>query len=295
MRFDELPTWFQDLPREEQRLIRELGTRKRETVTNRIVPLDHGQSFNEHLLAAKARFLAQKEPFSMIRLGDFELGLLGAGYFPFNKEPNFSVMHGRAGYGRGAFHLRAPFIRAVRESELVGVLENWPSQRIETAVLLSMLDLETPLDRAVEVHLPYRLLIDGTLFSWLSGRKVLLIGNLAPKLSEAWPNASFQAGYAHFGLTDKVKIVGAIPMRSREEGGAWQDYERALNLSVSFDYDVALVSCGTTAKPLAHQLSLMGRTALDVGFVFDALAGERVDARKRRPVLGEAMFPDPCW
>lgn len=250
----------------------------------------------EQLEAGKRKFFSEKEPFSLVRLGDFELGLLGALYFPFGNPSNtISMMFTRAGYASDSLWIRPKMIEAVRESAMIGVLENWDTQCVETAALLAMLGCEIPLPRAVEIHLPYQMLVDGSLFRWLSGRKVLLIGNLAPRLLEVWKLPAFHKTYEHFGPSNEVQIVGAIPTSSREEGGACRDFNFALQCAHRLDYDVALLGCGSMAKPLAHQISKIGRTAIDVGFVFDALLGERRDALVGRPVLRWSKFPKPSW
>lgn len=296
IRFDELDRWFTDLNPSEQEEIRQLKEKKVPVMPKRILPKDHGDTMKAQLQAGKRKFLSEKEPFSFIRLGDFELGLLGALYFPFGNASNcIATMFSRAGYAPEALWLRRHLIAAVRESPLVGVLENWDTQRIETAALLAMLDCEIPLPRAVEIHLPYAMLVDGTLFSWLAGRRIILIGHLAPRLLEAWERASFHKAYEHFGPSSKIRVVGAIPTNSREGGGAWKDFNFSLRCAERLDYDVALLGCGSMAKPLAYEISKRGRTALDIGFVFDALLGERQDARVSRPVLKDATFPEPKW
>lgn len=263
----------------------------------RIIPLGHGNTMEEQLLAGRSKFLSRKEPFSLIRLGDFELGLLGALYFPFGNASNcLSTMMTRAGYAaQEALSLRKHLIEAVRFSPMVGVLENWETQRIETAALMAMLNCSIPCARAVEIHLPYAMLVDGTLFSWLAGRRVLLIGNLAPRLLEAWKKPEFHRAYERFGPSSEVKVVDAISTSSREDGGAWKDFHAALQSAKRNDYDVALVASGAMAKPLAYRIWRLGKTALDVGFVFDALLREREDARVLRPVLKDAWFPDVSW
>jgi len=296
IRFDELDRWFTDLSPEEQGEINQLRDKKVPIIPHRVLPLDHGDTMKEQLEAGKRRFLSEKEPFSLVRLGDFELGLLGALYFPYGKPSNtISMMFSRAGYAQDSLWIRSHMIEAVRQSAFVGVLENWDTQRLETGALLAMLDCEIPCARAVEIHLPYQMLVDGSLFKWLSGRRVLLIGNLAPRLLEVWKLPVFHKTYEHFGDSSKVQIVAAIPISSREEGGGCRDFHFALQCANRLDYDVALLGCGSMAKPLAHRISQMGKTAVDVGFVFDALLGERPDARVGRPVLRWSKFPKPSW
>jgi len=297
IQFDQLDRWYTDLTPSEQEEIHQLKAEKVPVAPERILLPSHGNTMQEQLEAGKREFLSSYEPFSFIRIGDFELGLLGALYFPFGNASNcLSTMMTRAGYGaREAISLRQHLIEAVRMSPLVGVLENWDTQRVETAALMAMLDCQIPCPRAVEIHLPYAMLVDGTLFSWLSGRRVLLIGNLAPRLFDAWKKPAFHKAYEHFGPSSKVETVDAIPTSSREDGGAWKDFDLTLQRADRNDYDVALIASGAMAKPLAYRISRMGRTAIDVGFVFDALLAEREDARVCRPVLRDAAFPGVVW
>lgn len=297
IQFDQLDRWYTDLTASEQEEIHQFKAEKVPVAPDRILPPDHGNTMEEQINAGKIKFLSSYEPFSFIRIGDFELGLLGALYFPFGNASNcLSTMMARAGYGsKEAISLRPHLIEAVRLSTMVGVLENWDTQRVETAALMAMLDCPLPCSRAVEIHLPYAMLVDGTLFSWLSGRRVLLIGNLAPRLFEAWGKPGFHRAYEHFGPSSKAKVVDAIQTSSREDGGAWKDFDLTLQRADRNDYDVALVASGAMAKPLAYRISRMGRTAIDVGFVFDALLAEREDARVCRPILRDARFPGIVW
>jgi hypothetical protein len=296
IQFEKLDRWFTDLSKEEQDEIYRLKWTKIPFIPHGILPKSHGATMQEQLEAGKRRFFSEKEPFSLVRIGDFELGLLGALFFPFGNASNtITTMFTRAGYTPDSLWIRQHMIASIRESALVGVLENWDTQMIETASLLAMLDCPLPFPSAVEIHLPYQMLVDGSLLTWLSGRKVLLIGNLAPRLLEVWKLPAFHKARECFGPSSKVNIVGAIPISSREEGGGCRDFHFALQCAERLDYDVALVSCGAMAKPLVHRISKLGRTALDVGFVFDALLGEREDARQLRPVLRDAVFPEPAW
>jgi hypothetical protein len=294
VRFDELPSWFDQLPAPDRDAINRLRDETR-PASSRLLPSEHGETMAEQLRFAEKMFLSAREPFSLLRLGDLDLGLLGGGYLPCQPGANLSNQFREAGYAPGAFPLRASLIRALRDDALVGVQQNWASCALETAWLLAMLGIPVPFPRAVEVHLPYALLVDGTLFSWLEGRRVLLVGHLAPRLAEAWRKPAFHEALEPFGRSARTTIAGAVPMGSREDGGAWRDFGAALDAARTADYDVALVACGATAKPLSYEISKAGKTALDVGFVFDALVGECQDQRVKRPILREAPFKDTVW
>lgn len=296
MRFDDMPIWFTGLSPEQDLDVRAAWAAKAPSVTGRLLPYQDGDTQEGQWRAGKERFLKQPEPFSLVRIGDFELGLLGGLFFPFGKPSNcYATMFTRAGYAPEAFPMRGRLIEAVRQAELLGLMENWDTQRLETAGILAMLDVEVPSPRGVEVHLPYYLLVDGTLLNWLSGRRVLLLGHLAPLLEDAWKRPAFHAAYERFGPSSKVKIVGSVPTTSRDHGGAWKDLDAALRSADRNDYDVALVAAGTTGKPLTYGVRKLGRTALDVGFTFDAILGTRPEAMPGRAVFRDVQMPAPTW
>lgn len=288
MRFIELDRWFDQLPAVDQARI---AQERRALILPepRLIPKNHGSNIDQHLDAAKGRFLASRDPFCLIRVSDCELGLLGGGYLPSDRLRDLAWHMRIAGFDRGAIRFRPDFIAAIREAELVGLQQNWLPVLEDTTVLFSLLGIPTPHPRGVEVHLPYKLLVDGSWFRWLSGKKVLLVGTLAPALEAAHRRKTFLDAYQMFGPLEKVRIVGAIRTRSREEGGAWADYDRVLEESKRYDYDVALLSCGVTAKPLAWKLRKRGKTAIDAGFVFDALLGDK--EREVRPIFSKIRWP----
>lgn len=292
--FANLPTWYPDLPDDQKRGIRDLRDRLWERKKDRILPVSDGHTRASQLEHAAKRFFSVKEPFSFIRLGDGEMCMLGALYWPAG-PPTWSgeLMLENSGCKREAFFLRKPFIEAVLRCNLLGVWErNLPgTPDLTTHALLSMLGVSLPCPRAVEINVANYLLVKGHLFSWLAGRRVLLIGSLAPRLAHLWEDPKFQAYHERFGPLNKIRIAGSIEMPSRKGQGAWSAYERTLSQIKRPDYDVALLGCGTTAKPLSYQITKTHRTALDVGYIFDALVGERKNKRAIRPVLNKLKWP----
>ena len=252
-----------------------------------MLPYHHGDDIAAQLEAGKKRFLACKEPFSLVRIGDCEIGLLGAGVVPVQHD--LETQFRFAGLSRDSLPLRKDFISAVKETELLGLQQNWPEIAHKTGTLLFMLGMQVPPEHGVEVHLPYKLLVDGTLFGYLAGKKVLLIGAGARRLADCFSIKGFLDAYGFLGPIEKVKVAGVIETRSREAGGAWADYERVILEAGKIGYDVALLACGAAAKPLAWRLRKSGKTALDVGFVFDALMGN--EERRHRPVLKDVEWP----
>lgn len=290
--FSAIATWFDDLPEGQKQAIRELH-QKSAKADAWLIPEAHGPNMTAQLETAKRKFLECPEPFCLVRIGDSELGLLGAGFLPPGTPKDMKWYRFRGGFNPASFGLRRVFIDAIRNAEMVGVQQNWKPIRESTGTTLRMLGLPVPLSNGVEVHISYKLLVDGTLFSWLAGRRVVLIGGFAGKLMEAWKTAPFHRAYKRWGPVERAAIVGAIPMPLRNDGGAATQYEAVLRKLKTMQYDVALLSCGVTAKPLAWTLRNMGKTALDIGFVFNALLGD--PERHKRPVLREASWPEETW
>jgi hypothetical protein len=219
--------------------------------------------------------------------------MLGSGYLPSEHLGTFAWQSHRAGYNRQQLYLRSEYIDALEHAELVGLQQNWEPVRKDTAVLLSMLGIAIPMANAIEVHLPYALLIDGTLMSWLAGRKVLLVGTFARRLANVWKTDEFRDAYASLGPVDKVNIVGAVSTPSRTEGGSCLAYTQVMQEIQAYTFDVALFGCGLLGKIAAWRVRLQGRTALDVGFVFNALLGD--PERNNRPVLRDLTWPGRVW
>lgn len=285
--FAELRAWFDQLTEGERKHFEDLR-RKAENVVDRLLPYNHGNNITAQLEAAKKRFLACKDPFSLVRIGDCEIGLLGAGVIPVQHD--LETQFRFAGLSRESIFLRSDFIRAVRETELLGLQQNWPEMGQKTGTLLFMLGMQVPPENGIEVHLPYKLLVDGTLFRYLSKKKVLLVGAGARRLGDCFSLKGFLDVYGFLGPLDEMKVAGVIETRTREAGGAWADYERVTQQAAKLDFDVALLACGGMAKPLAWRIANgLKRTALDVGFVFDALMGN--EERWHRPILKDVVWP----
>lgn len=283
--FLSMRTWFDQLSHDERHPLEQLLARSGSH--DRLLPLSHGPDLASQLDAAKKRFLEAKDPFCLVRIGDCEVALLGGGaILGLHSLP---IQFKFSGLARESFPLRKDFLSAIQEAPLVGLQENWASVRAHTAALLSMMGLSVPLPTGVEVHLPYKLLVDGTLFRYLAGKKVLLVGAGAPRLWDCLGIKTFLDLHAFLGPLAKMKVAGVIPTRTREAGGAWVDYDRVLREAEKIDFDVALLACGAVAKGLAWRIWKTGRTALDVGFVFDALMGN--PEREHRPVLKGVQWP----
>lgn len=247
----------------------------------RVLPLAQGEFYLEQLARGCMEFQQLVEsgrPFSLIRLGDSELVVLGAGLTPFTgPDKPVQQLLNFGGLERGNFEIRPLLIDAVERSDLIGLHQNWDYVTAQTFVILHMLRMPVPLPRAIEVHTVYALLTNGMLFDFLQGKKVLLIGSLANELK-----TKLQSGGLPYTFLKKLDSLHALQTPPREEF-PYTAYDQVLNAAVVMRPDVALVAFGTLAKPLCVALRDQGITAIDVGFCFDALLGNV--ERKERPVL----------
>ncbi len=294
MNFLEIPGWYEDLPEPVKAEIKQLCTQARVNVDGaRLVPESHGSRITAQLHAAKKRFLECRHPFCMIRISDSELGVLGAGFLPPTGSSPIEWYVNRGDFTKSVLPLRKVFIEAIQGAELVGVQQNWKPITDASVILLRMLGISIPMSNAVEIHLPYQLLVDGDLLRSLEGKRVLLIGGLATNLAKAWNTPSFRAAYKTWGDLDKTTIADVFQTHTKSQGGAVQDYGPLCERMLRAKFDVALLSCGVMAKPLAWKIRESGRTALDVGFVFDALLGGT--ERHARPVSRDATWPQKTW
>ncbi len=288
MDFAKLSEWVDRLPAGIRAEIIALKKHSESGATGKdlLMPGHGGDMATRHRTGQKF-FESRTDPFCLVRVGSTESSLLGAGIFP-----TYRWYFHRKHFDRDALRLRSDMVDAFMGAEIVGVHREWEQIAKDTEVAFRMLGIALPLSRGVEVHLPYRLLVNGALFRYLAGKRVLLVGGRAPELLNAWSHVDYAKGLSSFGPYDEVDVVGAVATTSRAEGGSHRDYPTVLQKVMSFRFDVALVACGITAKPLAWKIRQEGKSALDVGFVFDAILGH--PERHKRPVFCElnwSIFP----
>lgn len=286
--------WYPDLPGAQKTEIDQLCSKARANMSGaRLVPESHGPRLTQQLQAATSLFQNASHPFCMIRMSDSELGVLGGGFLPSEVPQPISWYVGRGDYTKAVMPLRKVFFEAIRGAELLGVQQNWKPMFEASVILFRMLGIPIPLENAVEIHLPYQLLVNGSLLRSLEGKRVVLIGGLATKLAQAWSKPSFRDAYKLWGDMNKISIVDVFQTHTKRQGGAVQDYGPMCDRMNKVKFDVALLSCGVMAKPLAWRIRQSNRTALDVGFVFDALLGG--NERIARPVFRDISWPKVTW
>jgi hypothetical protein len=287
-----LDRWWDQLSPAEQAELRATHP-PLDKLPKRLLPDSHGHGLNAHLDASIKRFndlAAAGKPFYLARISDCEVAALGCHYFPHTPHPQGKQVYWMCGYDRNFLPYRKELIQAFKDAHILGVQQNWEPWRINSIAIFMMLGWPVPHPNAVDVHLPYKMLVDGTLFRYLEGKKVLLIGGLAPELARLWRIPVFAENYKQFGRLDRVKSVEAVGLAKRgERGGAYVDIDKATPGILKMDFDVALLSAGVPAKILARRIWTTGRTALDVGFVFDALLGDR--ERTMRPAMRDIQWP----
>jgi hypothetical protein len=288
MGLEMMRTWYDRLSFQEKSDLDDLRKKVGDPV--QMLPASHGETLEERLRSAEKKFFSQPEPFYFIRIGDCDIGLLNGGYPIFPKTDSLDWKLPMCGLDRRAFHLHKEYISAVKDAPLLGVHQSMSGAGQETSVTLSMLGILLPYDRAVDAFLPYHLLVKGGLFAFLQFRRVIFIGHLAKRLAHAFSDLNFINAFKGFGPIERVIVEGAIETSPREQF-KWEEIGLVTELVQSMDFDVALLSCGAISRILAHRIWKMGKTAIDVGFVADALLGTDPYLRSQRAVLQNAQWP----
>ncbi len=178
----------------------------------------------------------------------------------------------------------------------MGLHQRWPPVTEATARILALSGIEIPAPNGVEVHLLYKMMVDGSLFNYLADKRVVLLGDKVTELQRLWAIPAWCQNYAVLGPLDRVKIVGAYKTRSKAPsieaaaaGGSWLDLDPVTAWLKKVDYDIALLGCGAVANLMGKRVTDMGRSALDMGFVFEALLGN--SQRTHRPFLRDIKWP----
>ncbi|HEU4338756.1 MAG TPA: hypothetical protein VFS19_01695 [Planctomycetota bacterium] len=296
MNLSDLNKWFYELTPEQQKELR-ASHPPLDKLPQSLIPAEHGATIEAQIEYGKKRFFEladKKEPFYLARIGDCEIAAMGCGYYAHTPHPLAHAkdqLHWSCGFERDFLIHRKELIESFKNAQLLGMQQNWLPWRMNTIAIFHMLGLPVPHPNAVEVHLPYKMLIDGSLFSYLKGKDVLLIGGLAGELASAWRRPEFLNFHRRFGPLDQLKSLNAVKTLKRgEQGGAWRSLDRVTDMIKGATFDVALISAAVPAKILAYRIWKMGKVALDVGFVFDALLGN--GERKLRPCLRDVPWPD---
>lgn len=201
--------------------------------------------------------------FSLIRLGDGEaLALAQEVVLPWSEIQKRTFLP-YAGLGRPNIAVRDQMVKAIRESDIVGVAMN------------ELPDFTPLLEEAFKAHglipqemtltnacINYFILENGMLKDFLTGRnqpRVLLIGN---------PMAKLKGIMVHSG----VQVTGAIwPVMGVG------DWRRIAQEARKYPFDVALVSGGIAAVCICHGIAKgLGKIAIDFGHASNEIIKKKV-------------------
>jgi hypothetical protein len=195
-------------------------------------------------------------PLSFVRLGDGELLTLAQDVVLSTKEvlkrgPFLTY----AGVNIPDLAARDQLLHAIRGADVVGI----PKLRLRNYLPLAFsvfraYGIDYRSLRLTDSLNNYYLYKAGYLSKFVSGQRVLTVGNMAPALAEIL-------------VKNGVHVVGAI---SPIEGV--KDVPRVMEKIRKMDFDIALISAGISAVILAQKIaSEMGKVAIDFGHLADSM------------------------
>jgi hypothetical protein len=284
-----LGTWWDEASKASQACVEKQAV---QVVPKEVLPLPYAGvwgRWDEELEVGKQRLLSMKKPFCFTSLGDAELVLIASGY-TYPPQELAGRLHA-CGFTRGTLSYRKAFMDALRGSELLGLHQRWKPVTDKTYKILALAGFDMPPANAVEVHLPYKMMIDKSLFEYVAGKRVVLVGDKGPAIQAKLKDAEFVKTYSElFGPLGEMEVVGNFQTKAKGcGGGSWTDLDAATKWLMGANFDVALLACGAVATLLATRIRDSGRVALDVGFVIEALLGH--SQRSVRPILRDVKWP----
>jgi len=200
--------------------------------------------------------LDARRPFSVVRLGDGELLTLSQDtVLPADEVRRRGDFLGYAGVEVPDLAARDALAAAIGRASVVGV----PKQRLRNfqpllVPALNAFGMDHRSLRLTSSIINYGLFYEGHLRPLLEGRKVLVVGNHAEELRQVMERQ----------LPASVQAVA--PVRGMK------DVDRVLDSIRPLDFDIALVSAGVAAVPIAQRIAgEMGKVALDFGHLADLL------------------------
>ncbi len=200
--------------------------------------------------------LESKSPLSIVRLGDGELLTLA-------QETVMSVDQVRiegkflsyAGVNVPDLASRDLLLNAIKKADIVGI----PKLRLPNFLPLAFrvfnaFGLDYRNLYLTHSTINYELYLGGFFPKILSGRRILLVGNCAPDLSQYLMNHGMNA----VGAVAPVKGMSDIP--------------RVIAEAASCEFDIALVAAGIPAVIIAERIaSELGKVAIDFGHLADSM------------------------
>ncbi|MBB6635843.1 GT-D fold domain-containing glycosyltransferase [Cohnella thailandensis] len=204
------------------------------------------------------RMLTAKQPYSLVRLGDGELLTLA-------QEKVMTIEEVRQ---KGAFLVYAgidvPDLQAseelascIRSASLVGVpLSRSPHFQPLLFAVWRAYGIHPHTLRLTSSTVNYSLNDEGYMMRLLTGRRVLVIGDLADPLAQSLMGRG-------------VRIAGTVsPVRGVS------DFPRVVDIAAMYEFDLALVSAGIAAVPICvHLANRTGKVAIDFGHLANRITG----------------------
>jgi hypothetical protein len=216
--------------------------------------------------AALENALAQRQPYSLVRLGDGELLTLAQGsVLPVEavaKEGDFLPY---AGVNVPDLQAREELIEAVRRASLIGVpLSRRPNFQPLLFSVWRAYGIRPESLRLTISTINQSLREQGWLNRLMAGRRVLVVGDIAQPLAERL----VEQGVAVSGTVQPVRGVA--------------DIGRVVEEASRCDFDLALVSAGIAAVSICVRLAeRTGKVAIDFGHQADVVAGVQNRSRLR--------------
>lgn len=196
-------------------------------------------------------------PFSVVRLGDGELLTLAQeavmSIDDVKREGHFLSY---AGVEVPDFEARDALLQAVRGASIVGIpkLRNPNFQPLAFSVFRTY-GLDYRSMKLTHSLINYYMYTSGSLRGMLNGRRVLVVGNLAPQLKAAMDAAGFH-------------VVGTVtPVHGVK------DVNRIMGEIHRMSFDIALVAAGIAAVIISQRIAAeCGKVAVDFGHLADSIA-----------------------
>jgi hypothetical protein len=202
--------------------------------------------------------LSEKQPFAFVRLGDGELLTLAQ-----EKVLTFEEVR-RAGSFLPYAGVKVPDLAArdelascIRVASLIGVpMSRHPHFQPLLFAVLRAHDINYQNLRFTTSTMNYSLYEMGLMMKLLSGRKTLVIGNVALQLRQVL-------------LEQGVEVTGVVtPVNG------YDDVSRVVAEAAVHDFDIALVAAGIPAIPIAVYLAgISGKVTFDFGHLANRMAG----------------------
>jgi hypothetical protein len=208
--------------------------------------------------------LREQRPYSFIRLGDGELLTLAQErVLPLDTIRMAGAFLPKAGVTVPDLAARDALLFALRNASLVGI----PVSRMPYFQPLFVQIVRTygiPLEslKLTTSTMNYSLDDHGYMMKLMEGRKILVIGNVAPQL-------------AAFLRKNGMAVTGVIsPVRG------FRDAERVIGIAAGYSFDLALVAAGIAAVPICVRLAAMtGKVAIDFGSLANRMTGVPTDIK----------------